>query len=423
MSFDKERLRYLLESYIVNNIREDEWTELKAYVQHAADNENLYAIIDELWAEVDMQAPMSIASEAIYQRILKDPDVLADPPRSIGGQAKAIQRLPWRLAGAVAAILCVAFSLFYIVRLSPIPDSNPDLVRIADPAQAILPGGNVATLTLADGRIIKLNEIDTGNLANEVGVRIIKSEEGLIFYQAARGASANREITYNTINTPKGGEYRVVLPDGTKVWLNAASSLRYPTSFTDDKREVELMGEAYFEVAKTKSRRTAGGSKSKVSMPFIVKTKAQAVEVLGTHFNINAYDDDGTVKTTLLEGRVKVSLTSDGQNDGPYRILKPNEQAVLTSTDGGIQVNSVDPANAIAWKNGYFAFDNENITEVMSTIARWYDIDVDYQGDVSGKVFGGTISRFESFEKLLETIGLTGTIQFKITGRRVTVMT
>ena len=423
MSFDKERLRYLLESYIADNITEDEQVELKAHVHNVATNENLYVIIDELWDEVDMQAPMAMASDAIYQRIIEDPHVLADPPRAIDRKPKTMQLLPWRLVGGVAAVLCMAFTLFYFIRYSRVHNPTPGLVQVDNPAHVILPGGNVATLTLADGRVIKLNEIDTGSLADEAGTRVIKSKEGLIFYQTNGNTSEAHEIAYNTISTPKGGEYCVVLPDGTKVWLNAASSLRYPTAFTDDTREVELAGEAYFEVASVNRGRSKRGSGSDVHIPFIVRTKKQAVEVLGTHFNINAYDDEDEVKTTLLEGSVKVSVTTPGQSDVPYRILRPNEQATIKSAGSGIQVNKVDPANAIAWKNGYFAFHNDNITEVMNVIARWYDIDVDYQGDVSGKVFGGTISRFESIEKLLETIGLTGTIQFKITGRRVTVMT
>ncbi len=420
MSFDKERLRYLLESYMADDIREDEWAELKTYVQNTANNESLYAVIDELWGKVGMRTPMSIASEAIYQRILKDPNVRVDPPRTIQSRPKIIQLLPLRLVSGVAAVLCIAVTLFYIVRYGKEErKTTSDLAQVDNPVDAILPGGNIATLTLADGRVIRLNEMDTGSLADEAGTRVMKSEDGLIFYEAIGGASEAGEAVYNTINTPKGGEYRIVLPDGTKVWLNAASSLRYPVSFTGDKREVELMGEAYFEVTKAKMRRAG----QYISTPFIVKTKTQSVEVLGTHFNINAYDDEGTAKTTLLEGSVKVSLTTSVHRETPYRILKPNEQAAVRSQGGGIQVSGVDPAHAIAWKNGYFAFDNDNITEVMNTIARWYDIDVDYEGDISGKVFGGTISRFESFEKLLETIGLTGTIQFKITGRRVTVMT
>lgn len=412
MDLDKGRLRYLLESYIADNLGDEEWVELKSYVRNIANNEDLYAVIDELWSEVDMKRPVSVASDNIYKRILEDPEVLADPPRPIHSRSSTI--FPWRLVGTVAALLCVAIGLFYIVRHHGVPQTEQGYVQIDTPGQPIVPGGNIATLTLADGSVIELDGIATGSLATEAGTRVIKSADGLIFYDDPDGNLANRELVYNTIHTPKGGEFRVILPDGTSVWLNAASSLRYPTSFADGKREVELVGEAYFEVAKVKSKWGM--------QPFIVKTKSQAVEVLGTHFNINAYDDD-PVKTTLLEGSVKVSVATQGQRERPYRILKPREQAVVTAGNGHIQVGRVNVANAVAWKDGYFAFENDNITEVMKAIARWYDIEVEYDGDVSDKVFGGTISRFESFEKLLETIGLTGTIQFKITGRRVTVMT
>ena len=410
---NKERVRYLLQSYIANTISKDEWEELKTYVKGEDNNDNLYTVIDELWEGIDLGKPLPIASEVIYRRILEDPGVLADPPQTVETRrTPAIHRLPWRLVGGVAALLCIAVTLFYFIR-SDEEKRNVSHLAEENGAAHILPGGNIATLTLADGRVIKLNEAGIGNLTDEGGSRIVKSADGLISYETAGGVAAAGETAYNAINTPKGGEYRIILPDGTKVWLNAASSLRYPTSFTGNKREVELTGEAYFEVAKSNMRKS----------PFIVKTKNQTVEVLGTHFNINAYADSETVKTTLLEGRVKVSVMESGQQGGFHRMLNPNEQAATTWGSNQIQVTSVDPINAVAWKNGYFAFDNDNITDVMSTIARWYDIEVDYEGDTTGKVFGGTISRFESFEKLLQTIGLTGTIQFKIKGRRVTVMT
>src|SRR5690606_38106093 len=229
MDLDKGRLRYLLESYIADNLGEGEWVELKSYVRNIADNEDLYAVIDDLWSEVDMKSPVSVASDDIYQRILDDPEVLADPPRAIHSPSRTI--FPWRLVGAVAALLCVAFGLFYIVGHRGVPQTEQGYVHIDTPGQPIVPGGNIATLTRADGSVIELNDIDTGNLATEAGTRVIQSADGLIFYDDADGDLANSEMVYNTINTPKGGEFRVILPDGTSVWLNAASSLRYPTSF------------------------------------------------------------------------------------------------------------------------------------------------------------------------------------------------
>ncbi len=409
MGSTNERLRYLIQSYLTDTISADEWAELRDHVKSLADNEDLYTVIDGLWEDVALEQPMEIASDAIYRQIIGDPNLLADPPTM--RQKPLVRTYRWPMMGSAAALLCIALTWFFADRYHQRKEPVSALAHEGTASGTILPGGNIATLTLADGTVIKLDEASVGNLKEVGESRIVKSADGLITYEATGSIAAMAEKGFNEINTPKGGEYRVILPDGTKVWLNAESSLRYPVSFVGGTREVDLVGEAYFEVSRDARHPSL----------FVVNAKNQRVEVLGTHFNVNAYADNAAVKTTLLEGSVKVTMTAPGRNVSPHRILKPNEQAA--TTDDGIQVAQVDAANAVAWKNGYFAFDNENISDVMNTIARWYDIEVTYEGDTAGKVFGGTISRFESFEKLLKTIGLTGTIQFKINGRRVTVMT
>nr|WP_305121106.1 FecR domain-containing protein [Pedobacter xinjiangensis] len=206
----------------------------------------------------------------------------------------------------------------------------------------------------------------------------------------------------NTIETPKGGEYQVILPDGTKVWLNSASVLTFPARFTLKNRSVKLIGEAYFEVAKDKQR------------PFQVNLGRTTVEVLGTHFNIAAYHDDPEIKTTLLEGSVKISGFSKKV------VLQPGEQASVANDD--ISVSHPKLTEVMAWKNGYFSFNNEDIKSIMKKVSRWYDVDVEFVGNISSQQFGGTFNRSKTVEELLAHLEVLGTIKFKMKGRRIIVM-
>jgi transmembrane sensor len=214
------------------------------------------------------------------------------------------------------------------------------------------------------------------------------------------------KTVYNTIETPKGGQYRIDLPDGTMVWLNAGSSLRYPNRFAGQERKVALTGEAYFEVAKNKQ------------MPFRVVSGKQVVEVLGTHFNINAYTDEASVKTTLLEGSVNVLLQETHQSE----LLNPGQQAVVKYNGSSIVVQPVKVEEAVAWKNGYFMFVDADLESIMRQLARWYDVEVAYEGNLGSLKFGGMVSRSKSIAQTLRILELTGNVRFKVAGRRVTVM-
>lgn len=275
----------------------------------------------------------------------------------------------------------------------------------------ILPGGNKAMLILADGAKILLDEADNGVLATQAGIKIRKIG-GQVVYEASGQLKSGSEFSYNTITTPCGGQYQVALPDGSKVWLNAASSLRFPASFSGKERKVELTGEAYFEIAKNKN------------MPFKVISANQSVEVLGTHFNINAYPDEATINTTLLEGRVKVSQLANGnslRNAAVLRtqLLKPGQEARLKDD---IRILNVDAEQAIAWKEGSFIFSKENIESIMRKVSRWYDVEVRYEGNITREEFIGSVSRYERVSELLSVLELTGLVHFKIEGRRITVM-
>lgn len=280
-----------------------------------------------------------------------------------------------------------------------------------DLAADVRPGGNKAILTLADGSKIILDQAGEGNLAQQAGVQIVKTTNGQLVYSiketAGSGKGTASNLT-NTISTPRGGQYQVNLPDGTRVWLNAASSLKFPLSFAGLKeRKVELKGEAYFEVEKDASK------------PFVVQSDQQIVQVLGTHFNINSYGDEPDTKTTLLEGAVKVTAVNGTKAEQAF--LKPGQQAQINSASTHVNVVRVDPMVEIAWKNGQFFFENESIENIMKQISRWYDVEVIYEDEMAGKTVWGSVTRYTNVSKVLSILELTGGIHFKIEGRRIIV--
>ena len=273
----------------------------------------------------------------------------------------------------------------------------------------IVAGENKAILTLGDGSKIILDDAKNGILANQGGNSILKAAEGEVIYSFLSEVkdplteNLNAPVIYNTIETPKGGKFQIKLPDGSKVWLNAASSLRFPTVFNGSKRQVELIGEAYFEVSPDKSK------------IFEVNTRNQVVQVLGTHFNINAYMDEPTVNTTLLEGSVRVSDLRTNIS----QLLKPGEQSQLSEQ---IEVINLKNTNeAVAWKEGYFQFDEADIKTVMRQIERWYDVSVVYEGDLPNYRFGGEIERNLSLLQVLKVLEKTK-VHFRLEGREVIVM-
>lgn len=274
----------------------------------------------------------------------------------------------------------------------------------------VAPGGNKATLTLADGSKILLDTAVNGEVIKQSGVVVTKAADGQLVYtiQERVVRDHHKKMLTNTVSTPRGGQYQVNLPDGTRVWLNAASELKFPLSFAGLKeRRVNLTGEAYFEVKKNTAK------------PFIVASDRQLVQVLGTHFNVNSYKDDANTKTTLLEGAVKVLSLKGGNPD--EAILKPGQQARISEASATINVATVDPSVEIAWKNGQFFFENEPIENIMKQIARWYDIEVIYKDDFAGKTVWGSVTRYGNVSKVLSILELTGGIHFKIEGRRIVV--
>ncbi len=328
-------------------------------------------------------------------------------------------KLWYKYAAAAVILITVALGTYFYTFNS----GTHNAVQLTE----IAPGRNAATLTLANGKKIRLSDATNGQLAEEAGVKIKKNAKGEIIYEVLESkALSSPPNAYNTLTTAKGETYAVVLPDGSKVWLNAASSLTYPVNFASLKeRSVELIGEGYFEVAKAQSTERKGLGVRR-SLPFFVKTSSQQIEVLGTHFNVNAYNDEPVVKTTLLEGSVRVAALREAlkseaeQLPNPTVILKPNQESKLINS--AFKVTDVDAQESIAWKQGKFVFVNENIQSIMRKVARWYNVEVSYQSLPAYNDFSGSMSRFDNIAQVLNKIEATNKVHFKVEGRRVIVM-
>lgn len=341
------------------------------------------------WTQLSAESPEIIKAE-LWRRIQT-----ARSPAKI--------RTIWpRIAVAASIVLAISVGSYFMIY------KNHEEVPYF--ANDILPGRNQATLTLANGQKIILTMGLSGQLAQQGNTTIGVSSQNAITYTTS-GADTHSAVTYNTLSTAVGEQspYPLVLPDGTRVWLDAMSSITFPVSFKGKDRTVKVSGEAYFEVVHNDAQ------------PFKVILKNQIVEDIGTHFNISAYDDGSETTTTLLEGAVKVSLSGTVPHGSRQELLlKPGQQSVLKGNS--LSAVDVDPQEAIAWKNGYFRFNNENIRSVMLQLSRWYDIEVQYLGPVPDEKFYATSSREKNISEVLTMLQKTKGVRFKIEGRRVTVM-
>ncbi|MET0464274.1 MAG: FecR domain-containing protein [Chitinophagaceae bacterium] len=368
-----------------------------------AEKEELHAWYDE-WKDDEMILPVEGQSneDAVKHRILsgilqrvkdKDPTPVV---------ALRTSRKKWWGVAAVFLLLIGGAGTYLAMRSTGSP--TPVLSDNGFYKNDVAPGTNTATLQLADGRIVDLaDSIQPGFQQGDASVQ--KENNGTLIYNAGGADQHNSgSVAYNTISTPNGGEFNVVLADGSRVWLNAASSLRFPTAFNGNERNVVLTGEAYFEIAKDARK------------PFTVTANGTTTRVLGTHFNIKAYNDEQDVITTLVEGSVRI------ESDHQQKNLVPGQQALIRNDAKSIVVSTADVDDAIAWKNGYFTFRNENIKDIMRRISRWYDISVTYEAGVDANAFGGTFSRSKSLKQLLKSLEMTNTIHFKIDGKNVTVL-
>ncbi|MGV3684773.1 MAG: FecR family protein [Daejeonella sp.] len=341
---------------------------------------------------------MPSLDDRMFRRLMESVETSEPAPRM---PARLVARLPI----AATVIIALAASLYFYKDAAP--QAEPEVFTEINQKNDIDPANNKAILTLADGSRISLDDVKNGFVASQGNISITKTEDGEIVYQKLdRGRNMGSLSAANTIQTPKGGRYNITLPDGSRVWLNSASTLSYPTAFASNERKVRLIGEAYFEVAKRKN------------VPFRVESNNQVVEVLGTHFNINSYEDEAYTKTTLLEGSVRIILNSAKPN---AQLLKPGEQSLTSPAGPDIKVQHTDTEKAIAWKNGYFKFKNTPIRDIMREIERWYDVELVYDGKLAPDEFTGYISNDVKISGVLKMLEESGGIKFTVKGRKVKV--
>lgn len=394
----KDRIQYLLDRLLEGSCSDAESRELADWMDSLGDEEDWGRRLEKLWQDfhpgdhMDPERAQNMLSGILQQ---------AERP-----QTRSRVRLfrGWR---AAAAILVLAAAALYFL--------GPSLIRPhADEASAtnapvIRPGKNQAVLILANGKKVLLDSVAVGATVPGARLPAVKVQNGLVSYRSAQGVPLEEPAALNTLSTPRGGQYEIELSDGSRVWLNAASSIRFPENFGDRERNVVVTGEAYFEVANDPAR------------PFTVSMTADdghalgAVRVLGTHFNINAYDDEACIKTTLLEGSVRV------EHEGRARQLAPAEQADILPIAGIVIQKHVDVDEAVAWKNGYFDFQESDIESVMRQLSRWYNVQVVYKYKPAAH-FMGTISRKVDIREVLKMLELTGTVHFSVEGTIITVL-
>ncbi|HKC36823.1 MAG TPA: FecR domain-containing protein, partial [Chitinophagaceae bacterium] len=355
----------LFRKYLDNECSPEEVKELLAHFNAPANELVLRNLILESLASdqpfaTDVDNQWNKATEETYQRIIKLIEIEK-------GRVVPIFRKTWFRVAAAAVLLIGSFIIY---KFSGNNNSGKhEMVKIDTQKQDLGPGGSKAVLTLADGSQIILDSAANGHLASQGNTKVIKMD-GQLAYNASSDLRTT-EVLYNTITTPRGGQYQIVLSDGSKVWLNAASSLRFPSTFVGNERKVELTGEGYFEVAKNATK------------PFKVNVAGkEEVLVLGTHFNINSYFDETTINTTLLEGKVKVTTIGSGVRTNDPRLLSPGQQLQL-NINGQITLNTnPDLDQVMAWKNGIFNFDNSDLQMVLRQISRWYGVDIIYEGRI-----------------------------------------
>jgi ferric-dicitrate binding protein FerR (iron transport regulator) len=404
------RITSLIEKFLEERLSPEEEKELKAWLAEAAHNDSFFQQITDITVlREKLKIYASADSEAIWKKTLQK----IDESKLEGGKLldlypeKKSFRIPFgKIAAAASIILLISAGAWYYFGQSSKnqtakTDSNE--VGIKNP---IVPGSNKAILTLGDGSAIVLTNMQNGNIADQGHARITKTDGRLIYNRKpdSDDASVGQDI-YNTVTTPRGGEYQITLPDGSKVWLNAASSLRFPIVFAGNERIVELTGEAYFEVNPQELHTTskeATRQKGKIAKtPFIVKINTPAgnkneVEVLGTHFNVMAYTEEGAIKTTLIEGKVKVTSGSN------FQTIKPGEQARLK--EGAILVQNVDAEDVIGWTSGFIPVGGPDIDYTMRQIARWYDVNIIYKGKKPDVSFEGKLPRAATIENIIKLL-------------------
>jgi transmembrane sensor len=391
-----KRLQNLLEKYQAGTCTPEELEELENWFRQLS-------ATDQPFVEESSQETEQIKEEMLlhFRRRLaiQDKPVVPMPGRNLG----------WRIVAAAAVLVVVSIAIFYLTRTGTKQEAAAVKNNIPVNNGDVLPGGNHATLTLADGTSILLDTAKHGGLAQQGISAIHKPVDGLLVYEPTEtSAKDDAQKGMNLVRTPRGGQYQVQLPDGSKVWLNAASSIEFPVSFAGSERRVTITGEVYFEV---KKQVTASGSKQS----FIVQVADKGeVEVLGTHFNVNAYDDEAAIKTTLLEGSVIVRNKTNQS-----KIISPGQQARISNGSLSV-ISEADLEEAVAWKNGLFKFNDADIQAILRQAARWYDIEVEVRGNDSGERFRGKIARDVKLSEFLRILEVNQ-VSFQLQGKKIII--
>jgi hypothetical protein len=392
------RASYLFKKYYNKAASPEEVEELFYLLKNITDEE-VTRLMREEWENLETKELLfdTVKSMEILDGIIPGKTYIEEEPLQVI-KVRRMNRFQ-KLYVAAAVIIVLGFGLHFFRRGGSEIQQQMVTVPVFND---VPPGGNKAILMLADGKQIILDSLQNGLILRTSNFEINKTQDGQLAYQTFDGKYKNaKNAGLNMISTPRGGEYKVILPDGTKVWLNAASSLKFPTVFLGAYREVELKGEAYFEVAKNPQ------------MPFKVRSRVAEIEVLGTHFNVRAYNDERAMKTTLVEGSVQVKSRNSN------KILKPGEQAVLEG--GTMLVSNVDVEEHIAWKNGLFQFKDASLEDVMKQAALWYDLKVIYLGKIPQKQFTGKTSRKVNASEFLNMLRYIG-VEFKREGKEITII-
>jgi len=398
------RLQQLLDLYRTNKLTEDQHGELASLLENDEAAEQFAHLIGQQLSggEWSLAGDLLTTEDRIVQGIIKkiQPAPVV-PVRHTG----FFRKWGW----AAAAIVIIGAATYFLLVNTNVRPSLAGDNRYAQ--NDIGPGGDKAVLTLSDGTTIGLDSAGNGAIAQQGNVSIVKLANGRISYQLTSTAAGAAMM--NTMRTPRGGQYQLTLPDGTQVWLNAASSITYPTVFAEKERQVKISGEVYFEVAKNREK------------PFIATVEGlSSVEVLGTRFNVNSYINEGPVKTTLLEGSVKVRSMAPGSGlpgtPPPATILTPRQQAQVSGQRLSVADNA-DIDKVMAWKNGLFNFNDASLEEVMRQLARWYDVEVVYEKGIPDIRFEGEISRNMKLSDLLKVLA-RAEVKFRMEGRRLVVL-
>ena len=398
---NKEYIQTLFQKYLEGKCSRDEIAQLMAWFGPDSSPQFLKFLIKEELQNDSTPDPEMMGKARAYSNHVGE-----RLQRKIGRQKNIaprglLKKIPAKWLSAAAAFLLLAVAGLTWMYTGKSFESSSEVVLHNRYGEDALPGTSRATLTLASGATIDLDSAVTGTLATLDGITITK-QEGLISYEIHDPGLTAAKPAFNTITTPRGGQYRLVLPDGSKVWLNAASSLRYPAHFDNKERIVELSGEAYFEISHEQNR------------PFIVKSKGQLVQVLGTEFNINAYDNESTVNTTLVNGSVRIRRVRTGTT----KVLKPGQQALLSP--GSIRVAAVNTTEYTAWKNGDFLFNETDLHQILRQLERWYNIEVNYN-NIPHRKLSAAISRDKELSGVLYMIESATGLVFTLEERRLSL--